>query len=326
MSIWNEVKEQQLKDLLETETIQEAANRLGCHIATVKRAINRLGIKIRKKTGSNYRITRHWPAHFTSEQNQVLTACLLGDGMITKTHPSFRVKQSLEQAEYIQYLHEFFRPYTTPMLYYEEFIYRGSVCKSVTCGSYTENRFVELRSKWYPDGMKIVPKDIDLTPLGCAHWFVQDGHNRQDKREAILHTNAFTVGDVEFLIKMLRVKLNIKCHWRFKRLGCQPIIVMGNQFGDEGYFEFLEMIRPHMKWNCFAYKVDVSEAIRKRSDRPGPKLNIDKARNIRMLSECNKYSQQHLASKFGVSQPTISSIINHLSWPEPSTKSQLGGY
>ncbi len=35
--------------------------------------------------------------------------------------------------------------------------------------------FSELRRYWYPNGIKIVPKDIQLTPKTIAYWFMGDG-------------------------------------------------------------------------------------------------------------------------------------------------------
>jgi hypothetical protein len=35
--------------------------------------------------------------------------------------------------------------------------------------------FEEQYQRWYPNGKKIVPQDVALTPLSLAIWFADDG-------------------------------------------------------------------------------------------------------------------------------------------------------
>lgn len=36
----------------------------------------------------------------------------------------------------------------------------------------------EQRGRWYPNGIKVVPEDLVLTPIVAAHWFMGDGSSR----------------------------------------------------------------------------------------------------------------------------------------------------
>lgn len=307
---WNAETKSRLIELLKTESRQDAADTLGCHLTTVKRAIKRFGIKYKKKTGSNYKLLRSWPDEFTPEQNEILIGSMLGDGTIVDRSPHFRMKQARVFREYVVWFHQAFRVYMTDLIHDSTGMCRGKVIESSMAITRTAPRFVTLRQKWYPEGIKVVPRDIRLTPLMCAHWHVQDGQNRQGKREAILNTNSFTKDDVEFLVERLRVDVGIKSHSRRKESNKdQWIIFMGNRFGDEGYFQFLDLVRPHIPWECFQYKANIALAINKRDDRPGPKLNMNKARKIRALYATGKYTQHQLSVKFGVSQAPISAIL-----------------
>ncbi len=313
MFAWNAETDARLIKLLETESRQDAADTLGCHLGTVKRAIKRLGIKYKKKTGSNYKLLRSWPDEFTPEQNEILVGSMLGDGTITDRSPHFRMKQARVFREYVVWFHEAFRVYMTDLIHDSTGMCRGKVIESSMAITRTAPRFVTLRQKWYPEGIKIVPRDIRLTPRLCAHWHVQDGQNRQNKREAALNTNSFTKDDVEFLVERLRLDVGIKSHCRRKSSNKdQWVIIFGNQYGDEGYFQFLDLVRPHIPWECFQYKANIALALKKSPRHTGPKLNMNKAREIRALYATGKYTQRIVGDMFGVTSGIVSQIVNHI--------------
>lgn len=63
------------------------------------------------------------------------------------------------------------------------------------------------RQRWYPNGTKIVPKNIILTPTVCYWWYIGDGSNIKYGLE--LSTDSFIQEDVLFLIDKLN-NLSIK--------------------------------------------------------------------------------------------------------------------
>ena len=81
--------------------------------------------------------------------------------------------------------------------------------------SYSYVELSPIRKRWYPKGKKIVPKDLELTPLTCRQWYIGDGCLEHDKRTKkggfyiILCTNGFPVSDVRWLISELK-RLNLK--------------------------------------------------------------------------------------------------------------------
>jgi len=63
-----------------------------------------------------------------------------------------------------------------------------------------------IRDKWYPDGKKIVPKDIKLTSLTCRQWLIGDGclnHFRNGNPRIKLSTQGFLTEDVKWLTEQL---------------------------------------------------------------------------------------------------------------------------
>jgi hypothetical protein len=218
---------------------------------TVNSAIKKFDIPYKKKTGSNYKIISKWPEDFSSEQKQIISGCLLGDGWLY--NQSFWIKQCRRRREYIEHVSNCLKPYTTGNIYDGEQCNRSKVFLSSECYTRKAPRFANLETIWYPSGKKIVPRDIELTPLTCAHWFVQDGCNRKSRKTAILYTNSFLKKDVCFLIDKLKHDIGIDSYLRKEKLN-QWSVAISNK--DEHYSNFINTIKPFVKWNCFQYKVD----------------------------------------------------------------------
>jgi len=54
---------------------------------------------------------------------------------------------------------------------------------------------------WYPYGVKIVPRNISLTPTTCLVWLMDDGCASSDRITFSTHT--FVKEDVDYLIHLL---------------------------------------------------------------------------------------------------------------------------
>jgi len=73
--------------------------------------------------------------------------------------------------------------------------------------SYAE--FLPIRQQFYPEGVKVIPEDLRLTPTVCLYWFLGDG-NRTRKAGLRLATNCFTAADIDFTIDKFE-DLDIVC-------------------------------------------------------------------------------------------------------------------
>lgn len=63
---------------------------------------------------------------------------------------------------------------------------------------------------FYPNGKKIIPLNIEehLTEISLAFWIMDDG-GKNTNDDLILHTNSYTLEEVEFLISVLNNKFNL---------------------------------------------------------------------------------------------------------------------
>lgn len=76
--------------------------------------------------------------------------------------------------------------------------------------------FTSFRNRWYPNGVKIIPKDINLTPIVCAIWFCDDGSvvrygKNKNRLRLQLSTDGFQKEEVEFLAEQLSQVIGSTC-------------------------------------------------------------------------------------------------------------------
>ncbi len=74
-------------------------------------------------------------------------------------------------------------------------------------GFYTSGNPVwnDLRIRWYPEGVKVVPNDLNLSVVALLFWYLGDGglSNSVNSRVS-LSTHQFKHADVDFLIYLLK--------------------------------------------------------------------------------------------------------------------------
>lgn len=147
--------------------------------------------------------------------DEVLVGLLLGDGHLARPNhhnqhnACLSINRKSSDREYQKLTSEIFEDYLTPksLTDYQIYdkrtkkIYYQSRFRSM-CHPY----FSEYHNKWYKNRIKIVPKNIVLTPTSVKFWFADDGcvhscghHQNQTRLELKLATHAFAYDEVEFL-------------------------------------------------------------------------------------------------------------------------------
>jgi len=114
------------------------------------------------------------------------------------------------------------------------------------------------RKRWYPKGKKIVPRNIRLTPIVLAHWYMGDGHlDPTSKRTKSgkkfyrlkLCTESFTKEENEFL----RDKLKKIYGWNFNIIKVRNNRYRVGTNQPKEIKDFLFKTSPY-KVECFKYK------------------------------------------------------------------------
>ena len=140
---------------------------------------------------------------------------LLGDGCLTTTSKennlpsenlSVLFRYSSKYKEYINYISRTLESFGIKQ--------SGKIIKQYNrkqknyCYKYNSHSYKELMfiyEKWYPKGKKIIPRDIELTPVTLRQHYIGDGsliHQKGNTR-IIICTHGFSIFGVNQLIKRL---------------------------------------------------------------------------------------------------------------------------
>ena len=138
-----------------------------------------------------------------------LDGFLLGDGHITPKNSHFT--WSVKYKEFDEYIQTCFKSYgPSSQLKYtknEKFKEGGSWMNYGRTTTHPD--LYQQRSRWYPDGIKIVPKDVIITPKSVLFWYLGDG--TRSGVNLSFATDGFTPDDVYFLVDKLK-SIGINSH------------------------------------------------------------------------------------------------------------------
>lgn len=147
-----------------------------------------------------------------TRQAQMLAGTLLGDGCLAwndsqrRSRAILRMTQNGEQRDWLRLKRDALKGFRwTP---------EQNSGNSLSQNSHSSAGLRELRERWYPDGKKIVARDVveqNFSPLMLATWYGDDGSigrvkNRDGspaRPNARLYTNGFTVDDARWLADLL---------------------------------------------------------------------------------------------------------------------------
>ena len=152
------------------------------------------------------------PNSFNKEQNEIFIGSMLGDGSLNLpkngVNANFIIKRKIEDKEYLIWEFEKFKKFCiTPPKEYSRFDkrtnkhYPGISFYTRHCPAFTEQYKL-----WYPEKIKLVPKNLQLTALSILIWFLDDGCvsiGQTGKVQIKFATNGFIKNDVDYLANLL---------------------------------------------------------------------------------------------------------------------------
>lgn len=172
------------------------------------------------------------PDIFSIKQDQLIVGSLLGDGCVFRykpTHkPYFCIVRKASDDKYLIWEYEQLKEFCI-----SEPKYKTTFDERTQQNYYSikfMTRRIDLLNKyydlWYPNGKKIVPTNLELSPLSLAIWFCDDGcvspSNSPWRMRIKLSTHGFKHNDVEFLQSLLQDRYKEKF----------PLILEENEYGN----------------------------------------------------------------------------------------------
>lgn len=146
---------------------------------------------------------------------------LLGDGCLGSKSPNYsaQVHYGSKYLDYINYVRGKLKSFgILQMGNTSKTTVEKMNCSYYSYSSLCYEELLLLRKKWYPNNKKIIPRDLELTPVTIRQWYIGDGCLNRPKRKGskpyiTLLTCGFPTSDVLWLVKEL-IKLSFKTTWQ----------------------------------------------------------------------------------------------------------------
>lgn len=232
---------------------------------------------------------------FSFRQQSIINGSLLGDGNLSKIrykngNSYFSKPQKAARREYLEWHLSELQPFSSSVGECENFC-KGKSYRRAYFSTKVSPIFTELREKWYPEGKKIVPRDLVLDPLAIAIWFFDDGSNDVGARTCTFATYSFDKDDCDFLVSQLN-RFSLQCY-----VGDRNRI----KTRSGSYKEFVDLIRPYMLWPFFEHKIRYRDAeFEPTTDTEGRKMFE--------LYEAGR-TQTEIAAELGKSLSVVSNVL-----------------
>lgn len=209
-----DISKQKLLDLYKNQklSIKKIAEYFNCSIWTIQDRLQRFAL-VKRYKGNIYTLT--------ALQKEVLDGIMLGDGCLTKHNRCSNENAQLVYLSKSEQHVKFVGQYFENLLAGEGYTYRKIYDKR-TEKYYEQNKFrtihctglTEQYKRWYPNGKKIIPDDLVLTPLKCLMWYIGDGglvSDGQRRSQSIkLSTQGFTKVQQENILLPQLIKFNAR--------------------------------------------------------------------------------------------------------------------
>jgi hypothetical protein len=169
----------------------------------------------------SFRLTKLEQKKFfiSPELKEILIGVSLGDLHIDKKSPTrnalLRFEQGSIHEDYLLHLYDLFKIYcrSGPQYSDRKADFRtNKIYSRIQFQTRSLPCFNEFHELFYPDGVKIIPSNISeyLTEVSLAFWIMDDG-GKTTYGDLLLHTNSYTLEEVELLVSVLNQKFHLVC-------------------------------------------------------------------------------------------------------------------
>jgi hypothetical protein len=269
----NDITNEQVYKLYFTKNLScsKVSKILNCDRNLIKNRIRKMGLSLKSKSMSEHvRDGMKVSVPMTQELLEILDGELLGDACLispTGFQAYFSECVGFDKKEWLKYIYDMLANNKIPIkenaIYYRrdkpgwQFHTRSTIeLGNLHKKWYIENKsfnFAQSRTFSNRRYIKIIPKDISITPCVLLHWYIGDGSNKKNGG-SILCTNGFTYNEVEFLRFRLKEDLEISTsHYKDGTIG----------FAKGEQLKLLDVIGL-CPVKCYEYKWKVKPIIRSR--------------------------------------------------------------
>lgn len=185
----------------------QIAKKFGCLTNQICKKFKLYNIKSRSfAEGNEIRIRSD--VILTQEQTEIINGMLLGDGGLTPRKYTASLNYSSKHKKIIKDCIEQLPFICCPLYTRNKIGEHGQKLIYYEMNTHGYKQLLNLYNKWYMNGIKIIPRDLKLTPITCYWWYLGDGSSC--KNELRLCTQGFSFEDVEFLKSIMPIPCKIR--------------------------------------------------------------------------------------------------------------------
>ena len=146
----------------------------------------------------------------------IIYGCILGDAKLEKPYPGnsrMHIRHSASQFEYLKYKHELLKPYSLGIFEIRSFDKRyGKTYHAYGFNTIRDRIFTELYHLFYPNGVKIVPKElINVGDEWTLAMFIgDDGTFDANSKTIKISVDAYDMESRKVIVKWLHTRFGIE--------------------------------------------------------------------------------------------------------------------
>ena len=185
----------------------------------------------------------------SNTQNQILYGAILGDSYVEigeslRRTARVRFDHAAQERDYVEWKNRALAPYANPVREVKAFDKRtGKYYKKVRFDTLTLSIFNRFRNMFYVKNRKIVPSNISrylTSPLALAVWYLDDGGKKTDCKAYRLHTNCYSLPEIEVLKEALKKNFGVSS--AIHKQGKGFLLYIGARNGQAN--RFCEVVKP----------------------------------------------------------------------------------
>lgn len=206
-------------------TIKDVSKVFNVNEKTIRRWLKSYNLSCRP-ISENASLRQAVSSEIDDEGLEILYGELLGDGCITTRYVlSARYTHTSKHEKYLMWLR--YKLSNSGIVFSEKSIFdatnlkpneNGKIYKHYILASKTQFQLKRVRDLFYPNGIKIVPNGLKLTPKMCLHWYLGDVHKPKRAKRVYLYPYYFHIKSVEYLKLQLEYH-KPKIHYLAKIMG-----------------------------------------------------------------------------------------------------------
>lgn len=247
------------------------------------------------------------PHKLTDNQHQILLGSLLGDSCLSLTgkskYPRLSIGRSYKDKEFLYWQYEQYKELcgTPPRDYMVKSKLTMTESRMIGFKTRSVPAFLPYYNQWYLNYEKIIPNNLQLTPLMVSVWFADDGSiSMKGNSIAIqLATDGFNKQYTQNLCDLLSTTIKAKVNMYHTGNKDQYFLMMSSRSSIKfieyigNSYDQLNMSRKSDVWN----KIDFNLYSDRRFDSSENDLSIDQDRLLKMCKDLGSFYLNDLIVK-----------------------------